>query len=154
MRFYKMNKEAIDAHGAPYKVTGLTKVHTVQYPKDIYAYNFTGHGGYDERENSLKDGNNSGFASLHLAIKLGAPRIVLMGYDFKFNADNKSHWHEGHCDEMGRAIRHTPETFSKRMLPYFKSLVPKVEELGVEIINANPDSLLDIWPRRSIEDVI
>lgn len=151
MRFYKMNKERIDVHSAPYKVTGITNLQTVQYPKEIYIYKFKGHGGYDERRKYLRDGNNSGYASLHLAIKLGAKRIILLGYDFYFDANNESHWHTGHLDERGQKIKHTPETFAKRMLPYFTGLVRKVDELGIEIINASPNSLLDLWPKKNLD---
>ncbi len=153
-RFYKMHKEQIDAHAAPFKVTGITKFQSIQYPENIYIYSFSGHGGYDERNEYLKDGNNGGFAALSLSIKLGAKKIILLGYDFKFDTNNRSHWHEGHFDERGQKIKHTPETLSKKMLPYFSSLVPKVNELGVEIINANPDSLLDLWPRRNLDEVL
>jgi hypothetical protein len=154
MRFYSMHKERIDGHRAPYKVTGITNLQTLKYPEKVYIYTFSGHGGYDERREHLKDGNNSGFASLSLAIKLGAKRIRLLGYDFKFDDSAHSHWHDGHYDERGQKIRHTPDTFSKRMLPYFATLKEKTDELGIDIINANPDSLLDVWPKRRIDDVV
>jgi hypothetical protein len=152
-RFYKMFQEEIDNHSALYKVTGLTKTQSLQYPDDVYKYRFTGHGGYDEREECLKDGNNSGYASLHLAMKLGARKIILLGYDFKKDGE-QTHWHEGHTDERGKSIAVGPRTYEDKMLPYFISLQQKAIEVGTEIINASPNSKLELWPKKELEDVL
>ncbi len=152
-RFYKMFRKEIDTHTSKYKTTGLTKFQSLQYPESFYKYKFTGHGGYAEEEDQLKDGNNSGYASLHLAMKLGAKRIILLGYDFQVEGSN-THWHEGHTDEMGRKIAVGLSTYEDKMLPYFFALGAKANELGVEVINANPKSKLDIWPKMEINDAV
>lgn len=102
--------------------------------------------GLDLRPSYICDGNNSGYGALNLAVKLGAKRIYLLGYDLHSTQD-ATHWHNGY----NRRHNHT---IYKRLFKYFDSAVPVLNKLGVEVWNANPDSHLACFRKCSLADAI
>ena len=152
-RFFRSHRAAIESHKASFKATAYISFYREQNPPWVNSYKFTKMRGYDETPDSLCHGNNSGYAAIHLAIKTGAKKIVLLGYDFKFDEDGSTHWHDGHHDENGRKFNHGEDSLTKNMLPNFKYLQIPALQHGVEIINANPESNLNIWPKRSLDDI-
>lgn len=120
------------------------------YPLRVKVWRFTGLSGYDPEPGCIRSGNNSGFAALHAAVKLGARKIVLLGYDFDAPGP-ETHWHSGYGQHGGALWNRVLQT---KMLPYFESLVPAFHERGVQIRVANPASRLVCWPRCSLEDAL
>lgn len=153
-RFFRQHREEIAQHRAAYKATAYINFYREKNPDWVSSYSFSRMKGYDDRPEYLCHGNNSGYAALHLAIKLGAKKIILLGYDFKFDAQKNTHWHAGHFDELGRSMHQGEDSLTKNMLPNFQYLRIPALRHHVTIINANLDSNLDIWPRRSIEEVL
>ena len=155
-RFFRQHLEEIKKHKEAYKAKSYINCYREKNPEWVSSYSFSNSGmkGYDERPGYLCHGNNSGYAALHLAIKLGAKKIILLGYDFKFDAQKNSHWHDGHVDELGRSMWHGEDTLTKNMLPNFQHLQVPALRHRVIIINSNPDSNLDVWPRQSIEELL
>jgi hypothetical protein len=144
--FWLRNREALLAHKAPWKATGIeNRRDSVKYPSEVAVYDFTGMTGFDDRPGCLRHGNNSSYAAIHLAAQLGAKRIVLLGVDMKHGPAGETHFHTGH------GLVRQERTLTEKMLPHFESLAPALAERGVEIVNANPESALAIWPRCSID---
>ncbi len=82
---------------------------------------------------------NSGTSAINLAYHFGAKRIVLLGFDMKMKDDNHN-WHTNH--------RHIPDSniYETRFLPSFQIVARDAKILGLEIVNANPDSALTLFP--------
>lgn len=95
-------------------------------------------------------GNNSGYGALNLAVCLGANPIYLLGFDMRYQSDGKktsTHWHDGH------PIPHGPDTVRK-FIQYFQLAAIKTKEIGLEVINLNPDSLLPFFPKKPLAEVL
>lgn len=80
-------------------------------------------------------GNNSGFGAISLAIKLGAARIYLLGYDLGFSGSS-SHFHDGY--PQGNTAK--PSVY-KSMLQYFEDNADIIKSV-VEIYNTSKQSNL------------
>ena len=81
--------------------------------------------------------------AINLAVHFGAARIVLLGVDGKLAADGRRHCHGLTWPWAKGAER---QSFEDQAAEY-RAIVPSALELGVEIINANPDSAIDAFPR-------
>ena len=91
---------------------------------------------------------NSGAASISLAAHLGVKKIYLLGFDMKSDEKTgRTHWH-GHYKSRIR-----DNTF-KRHLKGFGQIAKDAEKMGIEIINVNPDSAIDKFPKVSLKEVL
>jgi hypothetical protein len=109
---------------------------------------FLRHGGvdgFDERLGYLRTGGNSGYMALHLALTLGAKRVVLCGFDM--HSKNGEHWFGGHHWRVDFKSKY--DLFLNR----FKSSAKQLQKQG-EIINATPDSALKCFPMMTLEDAL
>ena len=113
--------------------------------KKVFLVGITEHEGLElENPSGLCGGGNSGYQAVNLAVRLGAKRIVLLGFDLK----EKCHWHEEH---QGRATGYwNYEKWAKN----FDTMVEPLNELGVEVINCSPDSAIEAFEKRDLEEVI
>ena len=84
---------------------------------------------------------NTGSTAIELAAKMGAKRIYLLGFDMKLT-NGENNWYENIKDKPKK------EVFPKflRWFPRFKNQFEKLFP-DVEVINANLDSGLDIYPK-------
>lgn len=103
----------------------------------------TGQTGFDEDPANCRTGSNGAYQAMHSAIHAGVREICLVGVDM----DLEGHWHpprEGvrHCDR--------PNV----MLPKFESLAPALAERGIGVVNASQRSLLEVWPKASLESFL
>lgn len=89
---------------------------------------------------------NSGAAAINLAYLLGAKKIVLLGYDMKLDGD-KHNWHDNHKTKPKAGVY-------SRFLQVFPKIASDARNLGVEIYNATPDSMLMDFPKTTIEEVL
>lgn len=106
-----------------------------------------GERGFSQDPGSLRNGRNSGYQVLHLAAHLRAKKVILLGYDMKKCETGKTHWFGDH--PVGGA----PGRFdSYRKL--FGDLVVPLANLGVEVVNATPESGLDVFPMVGIEEAL
>lgn len=92
---------------------------------------------------TLHTGSNSGFQALNLAILGGAKRVALVGYDM-----GGRHWFGDHPGHLNRASPYA--TFRQA----FEDAAPQIAELGVEVFNCSPCSLLTCWPRADLRDLL
>ena len=94
---------------------------------------------HDGRPEYLFRGSNSGAGATSLAIKLGAKRIILFGFDMKV-VRGEHNWHDDHEREVSSKI------YQDQFINSFKYLSMTAPEYGVEIINATPGSDLPYFP--------
>jgi hypothetical protein len=109
----------------------------------------TGHSGLETSADGVRHGCNSGYQAINVAYHFGAARIVLLGYDLRVNG--RTHWHAGHAGVTAEMIAHNLKV---NMLPRFPSLVAPLAAVGVEVINATPDSALKCWPYRPLAEIL
>lgn len=142
-QFYRWHKPGIDAFEG-LKITCRPIRRTPH--ENILFVRGQSRKGLELRNNFVCHGNNSGYGAINLAIHLGATRIVLLGYDMQAESSN-THWHDGY------PRRHNNDIYN-RIIPYFESLIVPLEELGVEVINANLRSRLNCFSQCSIEEAL
>ena len=103
-------------------------------------------GCYNARRVQFGYGGNSGAGALALAAHFGARRIIMLGYDCKYAADGRRHWHGNHPKGLGNAVS------LPHWLGQFDAMAKQLA--GVEIINATRDTALEFWPRVPLESAL
>lgn len=103
-------------------------------------------GGVSRRPGVIRDGGNSGFCAVGLALLFGARRVVLVGYDMQPTA-GRLHWHADHDEKLlGNPDIAKFRTWRKR----FDEMASELPA-GVEIVNATRDTALTCFPRKSFD---
>jgi len=106
--------------------------------------------GIAPRNTEVVWGLNSGAAAINLAVHTGAKRIVLLGFDMKLDEHTQSHWH-------GLYKKRTPKDLERsfnKHLRIFPAIAKDAKKMGIEILNANPDSGLQVFKKVKLEDVL
>jgi hypothetical protein len=111
-----------------------------RYFKDITILRNAGKSGLEMDPTGLREGRNSGYQAINLAVHLGASRFVLLGYDMQ-----GAHFHHGHPDGS------TPPFLI--CLQRFATLVEPLKEIGVEVINCSRQTAVTCFPCRPLEEV-
>lgn len=114
----------------------------------VFSLFASGHAPYDDRPTHIFGGNNSGFAATQVAIKRGAQRILLCGFDMK-TVNGKEHnfnRHEGECNVPINGKY-------KKWIERFEALSSYTPKLGVTILNCTQGSALRCFPKVALEDV-
>jgi uncharacterized Rossmann fold enzyme len=88
---------------------------------------------------------NSGAASIALAAKSGAKKIILLGYDCQ-KTDGKAHWHGDHPAGLGNA-----KAIDKWQAK-FERLANDLKD--VQIINASRATALDMFQKMDLENAL
>ncbi len=113
--------------------------------------------GIDERPRFVSWNRSSGGSAVNLAYHLGAAKIVLLGFDMKFDGEDKN-WHRDHQDQdvkaQNKSFRKHYQTVFTSMIKCFKHINRDAIKLGVEIINCNPDSDINCFPVMSLEEYL
>ncbi len=134
-------------HDAIYKLNWFSGSSDFTDHPQVHALRLTGQSGHEDAPDGLRHGSNSGYQAIELATKLGAKRVVLLGYDMRADG-GRSHWH----DEPRQ--RDFADVAARSMLPHFASLVEPLKALGVEVVNATPGSAITCFPKASLEDAL
>jgi hypothetical protein len=106
-----------------------------------------GYTGLSTDPSGLRNGKNSGYAAINLAVLFGAARIILLGYNLSY-LNGLSHFFGNHPPNMQNTAALYP-SFRRA----FATLVEPLAELGVEVINCTPHTSLDAFPIRDLNDV-
>ena len=109
----------------------------------------TGQTGLETNPTGLRHGSNSGYQAANLAYHFGVKKIILLGYDMRV-VNGRTHWHS----ERREPAEQFAVTLSHSMLPLFETLRAPLQEAGVEVINATPDSALKVWPYVPLEEAL
>jgi len=108
---------------------------------------------------------NSGAAAINLAVHTGVKRIILLGFDMTIGKDEQTtHWHSLYSQFVVNNKRRTMKGRENRIvvhkLPYdrhlegFPLIARDAAKLGVEIINASPDSKIKEFPKVRVKDLL
>jgi len=98
------------------------------------------------KREAIYTNTNSGLLGLVFAMDRGAERILLLGVDMK-GTHYFGRYRNGLVnspDEPGRF-----EFFIKQ----FRDFAPRIRK-GVEVINCNPDSALDVFPKMTLDEAL
>ena len=112
--------------------------------EDVEVLKNTGVEGFDPAPGCIRSGSNSGYQAVHIAAKLGAKRIVVLGVDFT-NDGARTHWFGRHDASMDR---HSNVEQWRRL---FRGLTDILQARGVEILNAGDNSTLQWLPRIDLD---
>lgn len=96
---------------------------------------------------------NSGAASISLAVQAGAKRIFLLGFDMKLNGDNRSHWHNVY-PKIERKSKNIAGNPYPKHLKGFPAIKIDADRLGVKIYNVNPDSAITEFEKITLKDAL
>jgi len=108
-------------------------------------------GGFPEEPDTVAGGGNGGYQAIQIAVKAGARRVVLVGFDMHDitheDEPGRAHWFGDHPDRIR-------SDYSGTMLPYFPTLIEPLAERGVEIFNATPNSALKCFPWAPLPSIL
>ncbi len=95
--------------------------------------------------------SNSGAQAIHLASRVGAKKIILLGFDYsgskETNDGTRDHWFGRHQGELD--INSNVDEL-RRLL---RVLTANLVSHGVSIVNCSPNSTIDWLPSSRIEEV-
>jgi len=110
--------------------------------------------GLSQHPNKVSWNGNSGSAAINLAVHLGAKRIILLGFDMKLSKEDYQHWHDiylrGKIVEERRRMGLPFDKFLRR----FKYIAEDAKKIGVEIINACPDSAIIEFRKTTVKELL
>lgn len=89
---------------------------------------------------------NSGAGAMMLAAHWGSSRIVMLGYDCKYDPHGKRHWHGNHPRGLGNCVS------IPKFPEHFDYVYGKLK--GMDIVNATRSTALDHWPKVKLEDAL
>jgi hypothetical protein len=145
-----MNNER-SFHDMIYKGNWITSSNApefIDHPQ-VKVVKITGQQGLELNPIGIRHGSNSGYQAINIATHLGAKRIILLGYDMNVEA-NRTNWH----NEPRLPASAYLDVIRRSMLPHYPSLVEPLKAVGVEVINATPNSALTCFPKMSLEDAL
>jgi hypothetical protein len=100
--------------------------------------------GWDEAPDCLHTYSNSGAQALQIAVKAGAKRVLLCGFDMhRYNGD---HWHGKHP----AGLRNTDDAHYTQFVQRFGELAKRIPT-GVEIVNCTAGSALTCFPMADLD---
>lgn len=107
----------------------------------------TGNYGLEVVRTGLRNGYNSGYQAVNLAVHLGAAKIILLGFDMSIGASGQQNWFGPHPNHLTGS----PYPIFRQS---FSTLEAPLKALGIEVINATRFTLLTGFPRMTIEEAL
>lgn len=101
---------------------------------------------YSDDPSCLATLGNSGAQAIQLAVKTGAARVLLLGFDFRPGAE-KCHWHGAHPAGLRATDPDLYASWAKRLA----RVAPALLERSC-VINCTPGSAIDCFPMSTLED--
>jgi hypothetical protein len=115
------------------------------YPRNVNVIETTHCNDFLIGGDRIRYGRSSGHLALSLAINLGAKACVLLGYDCRV-VDGRSHFHDKHSNAFEM-------TYSHDFLPAWQGWGDAARRAGVEVWNGTPDSAIQEFPFRSLNEI-
>jgi hypothetical protein len=95
---------------------------------------------------------NSGAAAISVAVHTGAKRIFLLGFDMRLDTANSQHFHSVYnVNGQPKNVRSLP---FQRHLQGFPAIARDAKSLGIQIINVNPESAINEFPKMSLKEAL
>lgn len=118
--------------------------HRARYP-EVQRLRNTGSSGLEHDPRALRNGRNSGYAAINLAVHYGATRILLLGYDMG-TSKGRSHFFGDHPNKQ-------PSPYAA-FRNQFQTIVKPLKKIGVEVINCSRRTALVAFPTGDLRETI
>ena len=129
-------KVTVDRQGAV--DCNMDRFHDVRY------LTVTGASGFDPTPGCVRTGSNSAYQALHLAMSLGASKVLLFGLDL-----HGTHWHPNHPEPLRNF---SDSAYFEKLAARFTTIVPYCTQLGVTVKNCTPGSALHCFEHSSLAE--
>ncbi|MDH7554339.1 MAG: hypothetical protein QHH74_11850 [Spirochaetota bacterium] len=112
--------------------------------------------GISSAPNLVSWNGNSGAAAISIAAWAGAKRIILLGFDMALSQDNRQHWH----NLYGKGVIDIKNEKKLMALPFQRHLIgfPIIAEdanrMGIEILNASPQSSIREFRKVTVKEIL
>lgn len=108
----------------------------------------TGEHGIETNPTGLRNGRNSGYLAIGLAVHYGANRIVMLGYDMGHRPGQPRHFFGEHPGAMKQSSPYA------MFMAAYESAVAPLKALGIEIVNCSRSTALTCFPRAELREVL
>jgi len=95
------------------------------------------------------NGGCSGFQAVNLALQFGVTDLILVGFDMHDRGG--AHWYGRNTWPM--ASNPVGSNFN-RWKKGFQNAMPSIKRLGVSVVNASPDSELQCFPKKRLDEAL
>lgn len=95
-------------------------------------------GGLSSHPAKIRQGGNSGFQAVGLALLFGAARVILLGYDMQLTA-RRTHWHGDHPN-LGNPLPDFLSVWRERF-------AEMAAQTNIPILNATRKTALTCFPK-------
>jgi hypothetical protein len=115
----------------------------------------TGVSGLELDPTGLRNGRNSGYQAINLAVHLGAKIILLLGFDMSLGARGRSHFfgeHPGGKQYPGDPHGQTPPFTVFRK--HFRALAQPLRDANVHVLNCSRRSALTMFPKVPLSNAL
>ena len=116
-------------------------------PRVTYVLRVTG-AGMSRDPDRVVNGLNSGYVALNVAALKRPARVFLLGFDMTPCYARDMHFHDGYDWDNGASIK-----YYGRWADKFVAAAKDLEEMGVEVYNANPRSAVVAFPFVTYEEL-
>lgn len=93
--------------------------------------------------------DNSGITAIGLAVKLGAKRVLLLGFDMSMDDQGNGNWYRNEKDQPSqlRFNRHVrvADTFAHQLTKACPD---------IQVVNCNPKSSLEVFPKATLHEAL
>ena len=148
-KFYWWNKEEIQAFKG-LKISSNQGVHhghkTIDGERNIKIIPLGRYKGLETNPYRICWNRSSGAAAINVALHLGAKQIILLGYDMRRVGERKN-WKEHPRENTN------PNPYSY-MLVGFSQIAREIKKFKCDIINATPDSAIDVFQKRELKEIL
>jgi hypothetical protein len=128
--------------------SGIGKSNPFSQLPDITVLKNTGYTGLETDPKGLRNGKNSGYASVNLAYHLGAARIILLGFDMGIR-DGRVHFFGSHV-----GMNNPSDAHFVSWRKHFATIVEPLQAAGVSVVNCTPSSALDCFPMADLRETL
>ena len=97
---------------------------------------------------------NSGAAAVSIAAHTGVKRIILLGFDMKLNEGKDQHWHDVYGRGKARDEKKEMKMPFHRHLRGFPEIAKDAKRMGIEILNASPDSAIECFRKVTVKELL
>ena len=154
--FYLKNRKSLLKHPG-LKVSCSPKIDTVRFKSAGVKYLQRDHNrakGISKNLHKVSWNNNSGGAAISFAVHLGVSRIILLGFDMCNAGDHSQHWHNLYGRSSGQPPKKPHRLPFHRHLLGFPFIAEDAKKMGIEIINASPNSAIEEFPKVKVKELL
>jgi hypothetical protein len=110
--------------------------------------------GIEKKSGVIAWNRNSGISAINVAYHFGAKTVVLLGFDMK-SENGDFNWHKSHVEmKLSRNLEKRGDRIFNRFLKCIPSVAADAQQLGLRVINANPESVIEHFEKMSLDDAM